>query len=1640
MIEWATLSPFVPLLIVVLAGAIAALSAAALLIARRSVEPAGDSLGAAEGLEVVYLGSCRGSHADGIQKALAEGEREMRRSNLRSAPWFLMLGESASGKSTLLAESGLPHPYGGGASQSPLDLWLFSDTVVLDPKGELILRRDGHSHDEQGWRCLLRQIRNARPRRPLDGVLLTIPADRLRVDDVEKDKAALQADASLRANALFERLAELQQILGMRLPVDVVITQSDKIPGWRPWARALTPQQGQQIFGWSSPYAPQAPFQASWTGEAFASIEGRLAQIQAGMLADANSDPGPGAGDSANLLDFPTELAALEPATRIYLNHLFSQSAFVEGFLMRGLYFTGGDFDASTLGHPDVVGLCPAPQAPPPARGPAPSRLLFARDLLQAKAFPENALGQFTEEASRSARVSTRVAQIAAFVLPVLVLGGMLLDHHRLADDSATLAPPVHRIADGLEGSATGPANVQQAGDRVDDLKTIDHYILRGLFLPPSWWSPQHRNVRRTFDGSYDSLIFPTLRSQLQHWQRELSTPWPPPPPGPRITTVEETPEFEQLQAFADQLQRYDEDIWLYDCLAAHCVSGSGALSSFDRLSKDLLDVPLELPSSAARRFHARRLEGVQATPFNTDPNGRAAINAQAQRLSERLNQRLFVNNPVLQDLRDLNDEIERLELDPNATAADYRLLDERILSLEQELQRPEIAWMGQDALTPGPVVRATYAELAASPSVGPDSVADMARSAEQDFAEMRRTMATLSNPSTGPILAENADGSATLELSQGVQDLDAAVEKLLDETFMAEEPQKALTVPDDLQRLFWNQNGLKKTTDLVTSYQSFLDGGVSPFPDDLQGTTQEVALGTLEEHMLDALASAQSFRPAPSQVSAQTLERGLAMQVRNYTASGATLAQILDDFQSLQLYDAYDQLTTVLSVEQTHLLEDLDALLDLEPLFQPVDSTFSWWHGVQPPAPPTFGVTSPAVCPEPEAGWCSGATDADGPPGCSADAATVGQLTSWIGDETATASALVTNYAEPILGSPTAVHLLSSKTLNQLTDRWQRFTTDVDQFEKKQPGNAIQTLSQFITDTMMQLSLGTCPSLLPPSLRAAASPQVDYFRNRQAELVRGLGTRCDSLAAETALPDYRAYAYTFNDRLAGRYPFVVPDPATPITAEATPAALREFFTAFDRSACLMDAVEPGAPVFSGDEVGVRTFVRSMQEVRAFLAPFLDQPTKYPVPTYGYRVEFRVNRNREIGAEQIIDWRLQVGDETQLLGLRTQPPPPPPPTSPGSTAGAAPTSASTTALGGEWIFGEASTLSLRWAQESPAIPTAPPTSDRARLDGRSVIWGYENLWSLLALVRDYPASATDIPGTEDPQPETLKLVVGTSSASSAGQASGAARDATVFVRVTFLTPDFSAELDLPPFPPSAPRLTQPGFDAKVDGLEVQLTDQTRGDVDSWLWTFGDGDSTDLQDPSHTYGAAGTYTITLAVTTDGVTERTRQDVPVGEGEVPKASFTAADNGLEITFTDTSTGSPTSWTWSFGDGDGSSDQHPTHRYAKAGSYEVTLDVSNKAGRDTVKESVEARDLPPEDRPEARFLAMPEGGNFVRFVDESKGEIESRTWYFGDGKTSTDKNPGHLYESAGDYEVRLIVRGPGGEAETVGRVTVR
>ena len=137
-------------------------------------------------------------------------------------------------------------------------------------------------------------------------------------------------------------------------------------------------------------------------------------------------------------------------------------------------------------------------------------------------------------------------------------------------------------------------------------------------------------------------------------------------------------------------------------------------------------------------------------------------------------------------------------------------------------------------------------------------------------------------------------------------------------------------------------------------------------------------------------------------------------------------------------------------------------------------------------------------------------------------------------------------------------------------------------------------------------------------------------------------------------------------------------------------------------------------------------------------------------------------------------------------------------------------------------------------------------------------------------------------------------------------------------------------------------------------LNVLFTDTSKGSPTAWKWTFGDGKTSTIQNPTHKYSKAGSYTVSLTATNAaGSNTITKMDY-IKVIEKPVADFTSnVTSGkvpLTIAFTDKSKGTPTSWTWNFGDGASSTEQNPKHQYLQEGKYKVTLTVTNAAGSNT------------------------------------------------------------------------------------------
>lgn len=258
-----------------------------------------------------------------------------------------------------------------------------------------------------------------------------------------------------------------------------------------------------------------------------------------------------------------------------------------------------------------------------------------------------------------------------------------------------------------------------------------------------------------------------------------------------------------------------------------------------------------------------------------------------------------------------------------------------------------------------------------------------------------------------------------------------------------------------------------------------------------------------------------------------------------------------------------------------------------------------------------------------------------------------------------------------------------------------------------------------------------------------------------------------------------------------------------------------------------------------------------------------------------------------------------------------------------------------------------------------------------------------------------------------------------------------------------LTGKVSSSVTVAPLPPNKPPVA--AFTSTVSALSVNLDGSTSTDPDgtvaSWSWNFGDntpaGTGSKL---SHTYADAGTYHVTLTVKDDnGATDSVTHDVvvtsPPPVNQPPTAAFTSSSVDLVASFDGSTSKDPdgtiASYSWDFGDNSaGSASVKPTHTYTAAGTYHVSLTVTdNQGATDKVTSTITVSAPPPANVPPVAAFTVTTSNLTANFdgstSSDPDGTVAAYSWNFGDNSAmSTLTKPSHTYALAGTYQVTLTV----------------
>lgn len=216
---------------------------------------------------------------------------------------------------------------------------------------------------------------------------------------------------------------------------------------------------------------------------------------------------------------------------------------------------------------------------------------------------------------------------------------------------------------------------------------------------------------------------------------------------------------------------------------------------------------------------------------------------------------------------------------------------------------------------------------------------------------------------------------------------------------------------------------------------------------------------------------------------------------------------------------------------------------------------------------------------------------------------------------------------------------------------------------------------------------------------------------------------------------------------------------------------------------------------------------------------------------------------------------------------------------------------------------------------------------------------------------------------------------------------------------------------------------------------VQFTNNSTGTGNlTYLWSFGDGSTSTLQNPVHIYNLNGTFNVSLAVTNQlGCTDTIQTFNAISIGTV-QANFNIPDSICAETKLDlfnTSTPAVVSNNWYFGDGTGSTQINPSVTYLNAGTYTIKLISNFGACVDSVEKTIQVLA-----KPIANFTATNTTNCSIplqtQFTNTSMGG-EFYHWNFGDGTNSTLQNPTHSFSFYGMYNISLQVIATNGCSDT-------
>ncbi|MEM9496450.1 MAG: type VI secretion system membrane subunit TssM [Pseudomonadota bacterium] len=465
-----------------------------------------------------------------VNAKFAEIMDQMKRSKLggrkflRDMPWYLIIGPPGTGKTTALRQSGLHFPIdlsddlkGVGGTRN-CDWFFTEEAVLVDTAGRYVQQQSDAEVDAAEWKGFLELLTKHRGRRALNGVILTLSVQELT-----------GSEASIREHGreIRKRLIELQDELGMQLPVYLMITKADLMAGFEPFFGDLSNRDREQVWG------ATLPTDARVDGT---TIDRETRALQANLetrLVSRMASPMP-LDDRGAAFRFPSQLEQLSGPIKQLIDAVFGESRYEDSPWLRGFYLTsatqeGSPIDQMVTGMSRSLGL---PPSAPKRRAQGEKRSFFLRNLLTEVIFKEAGLGTFDPRAEDRRRWVFRGTMAAATLATIIAAVMFTFSYMRysgaLADQERQLTTLSARLANVAARQApTDPLDLDLALDAATETANATSPVQTGVLTlagptaEPELEKTQTLAYERTLRNILEPRMVATLEATMWRHSRD---------------------------------------------------------------------------------------------------------------------------------------------------------------------------------------------------------------------------------------------------------------------------------------------------------------------------------------------------------------------------------------------------------------------------------------------------------------------------------------------------------------------------------------------------------------------------------------------------------------------------------------------------------------------------------------------------------------------------------------------------------------------------------------------------------------------------------------------------------------------------------------------------------------------------------------------------------------------------------------------------------------------------------------------------------------------------------------------------------------------------------------------------------------